>query len=59
MATEQNQTMKATAHASRGQRFSQWIQDPMGSVIAASVGTIGSFGIVLSGVWAINAALNY
>jgi len=62
MNTEKNQTMKVTAHAahaSTGERFGQWIQDPMGSVIAASVATIGSFGIVLSGMWAINVALNY
>jgi hypothetical protein len=44
--------------ASRTERFSQWIQDPMGSVVAASVATIGSFGVVLSGMWAINVALN-
>lgn len=46
------------ATASRTERFSQWIQDPLGSVIAASVATIGSFGVVLSGMWAINVALN-
>lgn len=42
----------------RAQRFGQWIQDPMGGVIAASVATIGSFGVVISGMWAINIALN-
>lgn len=47
-----------TAQASRAQRFNEWIQDPMGGVIAASVATIGSFGVVLSGMWAINVALN-
>ena len=43
---------------SRSERFGEWIQDPMGGVIAASVATIGSFGVVLSGMWAINLALN-
>jgi hypothetical protein len=41
-----------------GQHFGQWLDDPMGGVIAASVATIGSFGVVLSGIWAINVALN-
>ena len=40
-----------------GQRFGRWLEDPMGGVIAASVATIGSFGVVLSGIWAINVAL--
>ena len=31
---------------------------PWARVIAASVATIGSFGVVLSGMWAINVALN-
>ncbi len=41
-----------------GQRFGRWLEDPMGGVIAASAATIGSFGVVLSGIWAINVALN-
>ena len=43
---------------SRGERFGEWVQDPMGSVVVASLATIGSFGIVLSGMWAISLALN-
>ncbi len=39
-------------------RFAQWIQDPMGGVIAASVATIGSFGVVLSGSWLIHMLIN-
>ena len=39
-------------------RVGEWIQDPMGGVIAASVATIGSFGIVLSGMWFIGLAVN-
>ncbi|MEE4143607.1 MAG: hypothetical protein V2I26_02325 [Halieaceae bacterium] len=61
MTPQQHQSAHDSATktpASRPQRFSQWIQDPMGSVIAASVATIGSFGVVLSGMWAINVALN-
>jgi hypothetical protein len=40
------------------QRFAEWIHDPMGGVIAASVATIGSLGIVLSGSWLIHMAIN-
>ncbi len=39
------------------ERFVAWIEDPMGSVIAASAATIGSFGIVLGGTWAISLAV--
>ncbi len=39
-------------------RMGEWIQDPMGGVIAASVATIGSFGVVLSGMWFIGLAVN-
>lgn len=35
----------------------RWVDDPKRSVIAASVGTMSTLGIVLSGIWAINAAL--
>ncbi len=38
--------------------FVQWVQDPMGSVVASSVAVIGSFGLVLSGTWFIHLALN-
>lgn len=41
-----------------GQRFIQWLQDPLGSIIAASVATIGSLGFVLSGIWLVNLALS-
>lgn len=39
-------------------RFAEWIQDPMGGVIAASVATMGSLGIVLSGSWFIHMVIN-
>ncbi len=38
-------------------RFQQWMDDPMRSVIVASLGTMSTLGIVLSGIWAINVAL--
>ena len=39
-------------------RFAAWIQEPMGGVIAASVATIGSLGVVLSGSWFIHLFIN-
>ena len=42
----------------RANSFVQWLQDPMGSIIASSVAVIGSFGFVLSGTWFIHLALN-
>ncbi|MEZ5571024.1 MAG: hypothetical protein R3E64_03285 [Halioglobus sp.] len=57
----QQATVQSTVQApslSRRARFNQWIQDPMGSVIAASVGTMGSLGVVLSGIWLINLTLD-
>jgi hypothetical protein len=35
----------------------KWVEDPMRSVIAASIGTMSTLGIVLSGIWAINVVL--
>jgi hypothetical protein len=61
METRQDLAQQDSVQAipmTRAQRFGQWIQDPMGGVIAASVATIGSFGVVISGMWAINIALN-
>ncbi len=43
---------------SPGQRFVRWVQEPLGSIIAASVATIGSLGVVLSGIWFVNLAIN-
>lgn len=53
-----NSEQTAQVAQSKGQRFIKWVQEPMGSVIAASVATISTFGITLSGIWAINVALN-
>ena len=43
---------------SSGGAFVQWVQDPMGSVVASSVAVMGSFGLVLSGTWFIHLALS-
>ena len=43
---------------SPGKRLVNWIQEPLGSVIAASVTAMGSLGVVLSGAWFIHLALN-
>lgn len=40
------------------QRIVHWLEDPLGQVVAASVATIGSFGLVLSGIWLVNIAVN-
>jgi hypothetical protein len=40
------------------QRFAERIQDPMGGVIAASVATMGSLGVVLAGSWFIHMVIN-
>ncbi len=53
-----SKTSEVTTHATTGQRFVQWIQDPLGSIIAASVASIGSLGVVLSGIWFVNLALS-
>ncbi len=41
-----------------GSRLGRWLQDPLGGVIAASVATIGSFGVVVSGIWFVNLAVS-
>ena len=51
-------TAVATAIAAPPEQgFASRLEDPMGSVIAASVLTMGSFGIVLSGIWFVNLFL--
>ena len=44
--------------AGPSQRIALWLEDPLGQVVAASVATIGSLGVVLSGIWLVNVALN-
>ncbi|MEQ9464982.1 MAG: hypothetical protein RJQ10_15060 [Haliea sp.] len=58
MSSRQDSHHDRTTMDSRGQRFIKWAQEPFGSVMVASVATIGSFGFVLSSMWAIQAALN-
>ena len=52
----QNTVQAATM--SNGQRFMEWAQEPLGSLIVASVGTMSTLGVVLSSIWAINVVLN-
>lgn len=47
----------ADQHNSAAQRFARWIQDPMGSIIAASIAAMGSLGVVMSGIWFVNLAV--
>jgi len=54
---QSHQDPAQAASLSAGQRFGRWLEDPMGGVVAASIATIGSFGVVLSGIWAINVVL--
>ena len=46
------------AEPSPGSKLGNWLQDPLGSIIAASVAAMGSLGVVLSGSWFIHLALN-
>ena len=54
--TEQPDVMAVAQTETGG--FVQWLQNPMGQVVASSVAVIGSFGFVLSGTWFIQLALN-
>jgi hypothetical protein len=49
--------MNDNSNKTRGARFVEWLQDPLGSIIAASIATIGSLGVVLSGIWFVNLAV--
>ena len=53
-----NQPEITAVAQTRSQGFVQWLQDPLGSIIASSVAVIGSFGLVISGSWFIHLALN-
>ena len=39
------------------ERFMNWVQQPLGSVVAASIATMSTLGMVLSGSWLISLAL--
>lgn len=47
-----------TNQPSSGQSFGEWLQEPLGSIVTASVAIIGSFGVVLGGIWSIGLAIN-
>jgi len=53
------QTGNGTVHKTKSPdgKFSRLLQDPLGSVVAASAATIGSFGVVIGGIWAISLAV--
>jgi hypothetical protein len=55
-SSQSDQHAKATP--SLGTKLGNWVQDPLGSIIAASVAAMGSLGVVLSGAWFIHLALN-
>ena len=47
----------ADTPSSARERFLRWVQEPLGSVVAASVATMSTLGMVLSGSWLISLAL--
>lgn len=54
----EDKTTVAVTQKPLSHRFADWIQEPMGGVIAASIATMGSLGVVLSGSWLIHVAIN-
>ena len=48
----------AITQKTSGQRLLEWVEQPLGQIVAASVATIGSFGVVLSGIWFVNTLVN-
>ncbi len=52
-----NKAKIAVEHSGAAQRFARWVQDPMGSIIAASIAAMGSLGVVMSGIWFVNLAV--
>jgi hypothetical protein len=55
--SQQPTTVAQAAPLTPLQRFGRFIQDPMGAVIAASIATMSTLGLVLSGMWFINFML--
>ena len=51
-------TAVAVSQKTAGQRLLAWVEEPLGQIVAASVATIGSFGMVLSGIWFVNVLVN-
>ncbi len=56
--TEGARPLNTVAVERKENGFIQWIQEPMGSIIAATAAIMGSFGFVLSGTWLIHLAMN-
>ena len=52
-----NENSHSNPPSTRDSGFVQWLQDPLGSIIAASIASIGSFGVVVSGIWFVNLAV--
>ncbi len=57
-SSQPNPSQAVAVPRSRSGALLQWLQEPLGSVIASSVAVIGSFGLVISGSWFIHLALN-
>ncbi len=61
MSSSQNQpavSAVAAAPKTTGQRFLEWMEEPLGQIVVASMATIGSFGLVMSGIWFVNILVN-
>jgi hypothetical protein len=56
--TAQQKETTTTALLTPAGRFAAWVQDPMNSVVAASVATMSTLGFVLSGSWFISLMLS-
>ncbi len=46
-----------SSNESRGDKFARWLNDPFGSVVAATASVVGSFALLLSGIGLINMML--
>ena len=51
-------TSKQTSDQPTTGRLAAMVEDPMGQAITATVAVIGSFGLVLSGIWMINLGVS-
>tara|TARA_R110002110_G_scaffold413729_1_gene641629 strand:+ start:118836 stop:119012 length:177 start_codon:yes stop_codon:yes gene_type:complete len=58
MSNETKSVVVTTAPPTLMHRVGEFLQDPLGSVVAASAAAIGAFGFVISGTWFIQMALN-
>lgn len=61
MTNEQSQAVKSEINAvvpAEQRSFLQMLEDPMWQAVFASVTTISLFGVVLSGIWLMDAIVN-